>query len=254
MKYILLIFIMSMMQISSNAQGDYKILSVDELLTRIGTESRGIFDIDTQLSTNLCYVYYLKSGEVVLIPSGPKTDTSKGILFSEKKYFDECVKNDSFPIENERKGMEQRYQDDIKTINTQTDKMFYELSSKLSPKEVLDVNNISSLSKLLELTKKKWKKLTTREQFYATLLLGEYVRRTYKGRWLLIKKYGTFNPYYEPTILYPDNSIFELGNYLNLYFDRPVTPEIYVTLPYIADRDRSIKLSAIDSSRYKILE
>ncbi|MDE1192511.1 MAG: hypothetical protein PW786_10275 [Arachidicoccus sp.] len=206
---------------------------------------------DFYLSTNLCFVYCLKSGEVVLLPN-ERADTSKGILFSEKKYFDECVENDSFPIENEGKGMQQRYQDEIKTINTQTDKMFYELSSKLSPKEILDVNNISSLSKLLDLTKKKWKKLTTQEQFYATLLLGEYVRRTYKGRWLLIKKYGTFNPYYEPTILYPDSSIFELGRYLNLYFNHSVTPEIYVTLPLIADQ--GMKLSSINPSMYKILE
>lgn len=252
MKYILLTLIMNI-QLSKNAQPNYSILNVSELLSRLETESRNIFDIDTQLSTNLCFVYYLKSGEVILIPGASKTDTSKGILFSERKYFDECVKNDHFPVENERKTMEETYQDEIKTINKQIDKMFYELNSKLSTKEVLDVNNISSLSKLLEFAKKKWKKLTTQDQLHAALLLGEYTRRTYKARWLLIKKYGTYNPYYTPAILYSDNSILELRNYLSIYFNRPATPEMYVKYPFIENPSLKLNLKD-DPSRYKILE
>lgn len=232
-------------------QTNYKILSVIEMddYLKANGKTEGIWSYDLQLKTNLCFVYYLNSGEVALIPSN-MSETSKGILFSERKFFDECVRNDSFPIENERKGMEEHYQVEIKTVNTQIKNIFEALSSKLSPKEPLDGNNMASLSKLLELTKKKWKRLTPQEQIYAGLLLGEYIRRSYNGKWLLLKKYGIYNPYYEVGILYPDNSILELRNYLNAYYDQPVTPEMFVT--FIAETN--IPLSAIDSSLYKILE
>src|ERR1700722_17092567 len=61
------------------------------------------------LATNQCYIYYLKSGEVVMMPSTFKNQGSKGIIFREKACFLDCVKHDSFPIENDPKKIEEKY-------------------------------------------------------------------------------------------------------------------------------------------------
>ena len=56
------------------------------------------------------------------------------------------------------------------------------------------------------------------------------------GNWILLKKYGTFNPYYTPGILYPDHSIIVLSDILDLYFDNSsITSDNFVKLPFIKE-------------------
>lgn len=211
----------------------YKILTVKELEAQLKLNSIKELEFDTCLKTNNCFAYYLKSGEVILLPNN-SSELSKGILFENKNCFLDCVEKDSFPIENESKTIEEKYSTDINTVNRGINEMVNYLFSKLVPDKNVDFIDASSLSQILQEAKIKRKRLSEREVLYSALALGEYVRRLNNGKWILLKQYGTFNPYYVPAIIYPDNSILPFWNYLNSYFkDTNTTPEVFANLPYI---------------------
>lgn len=222
--FFLTFFIVGMSHFSSHAQSNYRILSVPEFMERLAAESRDAFDMDTCLSTNSCYVYYLKSGEVAVLPNG-LPDSSKGLLFSEKKYFLECVENDFFPIENENQKIEERNNSDIKEVDQCVGEYISKLASYVIPKENIDPNNVVFLSRLLMIVKKERKKMPEKYLIYSALAVGEYIRKLHNGKWMLLKRYGTFNPYYVPAILYSDDHVLPFWDKLDLFFMMPWTPE-----------------------------
>jgi|HubBroStandDraft_1064217.scaffolds.fasta_scaffold22026_2 hypothetical protein len=78
--------------------------------------------------------------------------------------------------------------------------------------------------------------LSKQDLFYAALILGEYVRRVNRGQWMILKKYGTYNPYYAPAIVYFSERIFLLWDYLETFFgSSSVSPEHYAALPYVEE-------------------
>src|SRR6266705_219125 len=83
----------------------YQVSQVSKLEPYLKSESRTVHDYDAQLKTNYAFVYYLKSGQVLLLPSNRLGD-SRGLLFSDKQCFSECVKKDHFPIDNEKPVIE----------------------------------------------------------------------------------------------------------------------------------------------------
>jgi hypothetical protein len=78
--------------------------------------------------------------------------------------------------------------------------------------------------------------LSKQDLFYAALILGENVRRVNRGQWMILKKYGTYNPYYVPAIVYSSERIFLLWDYLETFFgSSSVSPEHYAALPYVEE-------------------
>lgn len=206
----------------------YKVLPISELQLYVQKNSKE--DSDDQLKTNYALVYYLKSGEVVLMP-GSHSERGKGLLFKDVNCFKNFEKMDSFPIENEKKVLEEKYQSTILSLNTKIPEILSNLT-----KLVNDNQKEDSIPSLLEKSKKKVYKKDEKVNIYSGLLLGEYIRRTYNGKWILLKIYGTFNPYYTPAILYPDNSVLLLRNKLKTYFEnQSITLDTFINLDFIKD-------------------
>ena len=230
----------------------FKVLMVSELKSYLRQERRDVLNFDSQLETNLAYVYYLKSGEVILMP-GNLLDSSKGIIFNDSICFKEYLKKDSFPIENEDIKLEEKYQSDILELDKKMSEIITYLSKAYNYK-----SNPDSLSLLLQKAREKEinGKVPDKENLYSGLLLGEYIRRTNNGKWILLKKYGTFNPYYTPAILYADSSIIVLREDLDLYFNgSSITPENFVKLPFIVEPKLKLGSSFFEKNYpgYKIL-
>src|SRR5579864_8330108 len=66
--------------------GCSKIMKVSELKELLRAESRKWTDHNEQLKTNAAFIYYLNSGQVILLPSDVN-DESSGLLFENKDCF-----------------------------------------------------------------------------------------------------------------------------------------------------------------------
>lgn len=232
------------------AIGNYKILSVLELKNYLKIESRDILDYDIQIPTSLAFTYYLKSGNVILLPNN-LLDNSKGLLFESKELYEYYAKNETFPIENEDASLEEFYQEEVLSIDKRTLIMKECLADKFNI-----VKNNTSLEELLDVSKKN--KLKGKDIFYAGALLGDLIRQQHNGQWMLLKMYGTFNSYYTLAITYPDGSVIILKDVLDRYFlDSKMTLSNFLRERYIMTPSMKINTPFFQhayANRYKILE
>lgn len=132
----------------------YKILSFSEIEERLSTHSISVSNFDTVLSSNHALIYYLKSGEVVLLPND-FSNKSKGLLFLNKECLMDCIKEDSFPIENTNMRIEEKYKSIILNISEKISPIVERLYLVHANKANYDINNMSSLSDLFLTLKKK---------------------------------------------------------------------------------------------------
>lgn len=218
-----------------NTDNCIDIHSVNELRNILKTYSKRENDFDTCLNTNYAYIYYLSSGQIVMIPN-ENSERSNGLIFQNKKCLDECIKKDEFPLENEKKTLQEFFQADILNLTDSIDGIknyLTELITNTSSQDLLLNSDLSRLLMELKLKIQK-KELSKRDTFRSYLLLGEYVRSMYGGKWILLKRYGTFNPYYTPAILFNDNAVLPFWDYLNTYFQASISdPKTFANLPYI---------------------
>lgn len=223
----------------------YKIQTVSELKHILHNESRDILRFDLQLKDNLAFIYYLKTGHVIMLPNN-LLDNEKGILFDSKSCFEKYLQKDSFPIENQEIQIEENFQEEILEVNLRIDSIVAYFVKKYDHESQLTLSDI-----LLKVRNdEKQKRVDSKETLYSGLLLGEFVRRAVDGKWILLKKYGTFNPYYTPGIIYPDGSILILREKLDLFFESDsILPEGFLKWPGI--RNPSLKFeSRVFKSRY----
>lgn len=214
-------------------QQNYQVLSILELKELLNSDEISLKKFDSQLSTNNAYVYYLSSGKVILLPN-IYTNKSQGLLLQNKETLKNLINKDSFPIENENKTVEEKYKNDIESLGSNISNLIHSMMLKNGLSDYKPDHEISTLSLLLKQLKQKRKKLSEKELFNAALALGEYTREVNGGKWIILKKYGTFNPYYTPAIIYPNQAILLFWDFLQSYFDDSnTTPEIFAALPYI---------------------
>lgn len=211
----------------------YKILPLNKIEERLSSDSLKMSDFDTCLLNSGALVFFLRNGETVLV-SGEHSDNSNGIIFDSKECYLHYLENDKFPIQNDKLTIEELFQSDILCIDQKiNDFIKYFSNLKKRPINGDDDGVIVELLQSLK-QKNKNKKLSKQEFFYSSAILGEYVRRKNNGKWILLKKYGSYNPYYTIGIIYPDSSIFYLRNYSDSYFkNSTITPENFVNLPYV---------------------
>jgi hypothetical protein len=210
----------------------YKVINYDEVKSILDDNSRTFTGFDLCLSTNLCFVYYLKLGEALLIPPNYSDQNLKGLLFANKKCLFDCIDADHFSIQNERMTVAEKYGDILENLQASIKPIVKELLSEYMPEKKNAAIESATISQLLIIIQKN--KLPEKNMFYAALALGEYVREVNGGKWIILKKYGTYNPYYVPAIIYPDNAIFTLWDDLSSFFqDFNTTPEIYACLPWV---------------------
>jgi hypothetical protein len=230
-------------------------MTIPDLKPYILHEGRGLIDFDLQLKTNLAAVYYLKTGQVVML-AGDLSDFSKGILFDNKECFSDFVAEDHFPINNNRPVIEEAYQEYVLAIDNKMESIVGHLSDLTGVKVNSAIKQATSLSELLIELRARSKKLSRKDWFLSALLLGEYVRRERKASWIILKRYGTFNPYYTPAILNPNGTVVLFWDYLKSFFDIPGdSPEQYCNLPWIKDSQLKVDGGFIKNNfkGYKIL-
>lgn len=211
---------------------DYYVLSVTELKAKLKEESRDLLDFDIQLRYSNALVYYLRSGKVVLMPSG-SYNKSSGVLFSNKDVYDKYFSLDSFPVQNEIVSFAEGFQKEILNIRTNHD----ELTKYLSAIYKIDFDS-KSLPQILMIAKERVGKnrISDKESMYTSLLLGEFIRKEINGKWILLKEYGTFNPYYVPAIINSKEFVIVLSYVSDFYFTpTEFSLNNFVKLPFIQE-------------------
>lgn len=167
------------------------------------------FDFDYQLTTNYGFVYTLMDGKVIFIPNHFK---GEGLLYDDKKCFDQMIKADQFPIGNPGNSLYDTELERIKTINKQI--RFYQnhLNSvlKFNFAELSEAVAQAYLKKVIGRTIKK---LTTNTDLVGLIaVFGEIIRNKINGKWVIEKWYGTYNPYFIPKILTPDKKLIHIDS------------------------------------------
>jgi len=199
----------SQQQLEDLMKDCYHIKTSKALIGYLKKHSRdAIIDFDYQLQTNYGFVYQLKNGEVIFIPNDLKSDA---ILFESKKCFDEIIKKDQFPIPNPGKDMFDIEGERMRTFHLQAEYYKDHLNKvlKFNFKEITKESVQTYLSKVIG---RKIKKLTTPTDIVALIsVIGELVKRETSGKWILEKRYGMYNPIYEPNIVTSDGNLISIS-------------------------------------------
>ncbi|MCG2617451.1 hypothetical protein LZZ85_24345 [Terrimonas sp. NA20] len=210
----------------------YKVVDVSYIQELLRQEKRNLNDFNRQIPNNHVYVYSLSSGKQALLAAG-FGNISQGLLFDNDSCVQQFVDADRYPIDNPFPTIEEIYQEHIQDIDQGIQYGVAFLSARFGTND--ETTDAEMLSNILLKARASNLKPMKPETFYAGLLLGEYVRQQKKGRWLLIKKYGPFNPYYTPAMLLKDNSIIILRNIVGSFFsNKSITPKDYMNLFFIS--------------------
>lgn len=187
----------------------YQIKKSKQLISYLKKQGRdAIIDFDYQLQTNYGFVHKLKNGEVIFIPNDLKSDA---ILFEDKKCFDKIIKKDQFPIPNPGKDMFDIEGERMRTFHLQAEHYKDHLNKglKFDFKKITKKSAQAYLSKVIG---RKIKKLTTPKDVVALIsVIGELVKQETNGKWFLEKRYGMYNPIYEPNIVTADGNLISIS-------------------------------------------
>jgi hypothetical protein len=153
-------------------------------------------------------VHELKTGEVIFFDNHFR---HKAILFNSKKCFKDILKKDKFPVDNPEKEFFEAEADRMKTFHLQADHYRKHLNKvlKLEFKEITKEAAQAYLSKVIG---RNIKKLTTPTDIIALIsVIGELVKNETRGKWFLEKRYGLYNPIYEPNIVTGSGNVFSMS-------------------------------------------
>ena len=175
------------------------------------TFNKSTFESDLQLETNYCLVYFLPNKEVILLTTYPSIEKDRrGILFKNKQCFDEMVEKDIFPLKNTDRTLFDVLMNEINNDLINNIPLFQNLLNESLNLKLKDLNEIT-LKTYLRLLQKRNKnnKMNDRELFAFATLFSEFFRDKINGKWVLMKKYGSINPYYEPVVINSRNEILD---------------------------------------------
>ena len=187
-----------------------KIKKVSELINHL--KKNGIDDpyleSDYQLKTNYGFVYEIKNGEVVFLPHDFR---GQGLLISDKKEFKKLLKEDRFPIENPIKTIFEGESERLLELPSQVEHYKDYLNKSLK----FEFTSITKESAQLYLKKVVGRTIktvaTNKEKLAIIVIFGHLIKEETNGSWLLLKRYGKYNPYYEPQILTRSNKVIMLS-------------------------------------------
>lgn len=204
----LFIYLLNQKAMTSNC---WTVYDESYLVSYLETHKKNILDSDFQLETNYSSVYKLPNKEVILLTSSSFVgEERKGILFKNSECFDEIVKNDIFPLENICKTI---FEVELQKIDNDLINNIAVFQNLLNDSLSLDLEGINEITLNIyinELQKRNVKKqMSSTEYFAFATLFSEYFRNKINGKWVLLKKYGSINPYYEPVIVNSRNEILD---------------------------------------------
>ena len=194
----------------TNREPCHCIKDSQELIDILQTQGKSeAFDFDYQLNTNYGFVYTLTGGEVVFIPNHFKGD---GLLFDDKKCFDQIIEADQFPIDNPENSLYDTELERIKTINRQIDFYRNHLNAVLKF-DFPEISEGTAQAYLKKVIGRTIKKLTTNRDLVGLIaVFGEIMRKQIGGKWVIEKWYGTYNPYFMPRILTPGKKLIHIDS------------------------------------------
>jgi hypothetical protein len=181
------------------------------LVSYLEAHNKNILNSDFELRTNYSSIYILPNKEVILLTSSSFVgEERKGILFKDRECFDEMVKNDIFPLENINKTI---FEVELQKIDNDLINNISFFQNLLNDSLSLDLKGINEMNLNIyinALQKRNVKEqMSSTEYFAFATLFSEYFRNKINGKWVLLKNYGSINPYYEPVIVNSRNIILD---------------------------------------------
>lgn len=188
----------------------YEIMPAKALITYLKKQGRHYFeDADYQLQTNYGFVHELKDGTVIFFDNCFKY---KAILFKNRKCFKDVIKKDQFPVENPVKEMLEIEGDRMKAFHLQSD-YYRQHLNKVLKFNFQEISKEAAQAYLSKVIGRFIKKMTTSTDIVALIsVIGELVKEETKGKWFLEKRYGVYNPIYEPNIVTKSGNVHFLSN------------------------------------------
>jgi hypothetical protein len=214
-----LIYILSLSSCTNKMNNDecFYEEKVEEIFANLSVSGiDAVFDRDNhyQLQTSLAIIYKLNNGKLALVPNDLDIN-KKGLIINSQKCLDDMIANDYFPIENYEKTIYEYNMDVIK--NFKNELPFFRTYLEQKFKKKIDVNDNKDLDISMSFLVKEKKRKSNIPLDYIAFgsIIGERIINENLGyRWILIKTYGTFNPYFRPVILTSSNKIIDIYEHL----------------------------------------
>lgn len=223
----------------------YKIKPIEELLAHLQKVGRQVFD-GYQLNTNAGWVHQLEDGNVIFL-SGTLRDP--GLICDSKECFDRFIQDDQFPMDNPEQDMYDTERERIMSFHLQTSYYLEHLNStlKLSFKEI---NKESALIYLKKIIGREIRKLNTNQDIVALIaIFGQLIKQETDGKWFLEKRYGTYNPKYEPNIRTASGNVILISGKIigNVKWKVATLESIFADIHY----KKTVPLTRTDYSRHR---
>ena len=188
----------------------YQIKTAEELIDYLKTQGRdAIHDTDYQLQTNCGWVHELENGQVAFFANNFQY---QAILFDNKKCFDDIVRQDKFPVDNPEQEIIDIEGDRMKSFHLQADHYRKHLNTVLKF-NFPEITKEAAQAYLKKVIGRKIKTLTTGTDVVALIsVIGELVKAETGGKWFLEKRYGTYNPIYEPSIKTSEGNVYKMSS------------------------------------------
>lgn len=191
-----------------------KTKTVNELEIYLQYYNKTIDDDNYQLKTNGAFIFKLENGEVILLPNHLKPE-SYGIIFQDDACFQNIIKKDLFPLENDNKTI---YEEEKKRFQSLKEYIpFYQnyLNERLEV-EYKDIDEEKLDTYFRKLMQKKPKKITDLDHVAMGVMFGWLLQKKTNGKWMLEKRYGSYNPYYIPIVSFEGKLIRIFDEYIGL--------------------------------------
>jgi hypothetical protein len=192
-----------------------KVTDIKYIESFLKDRGRNLSEFDEQLATNHAFIFRMSSGEVVLAPGTLSADQSY-LIFTNEQCFDDAISQDYFPVENYDKSIEEYDVEGMKNISSRIENYVDLLVRKYSIK-----NSSITRDTIQEMYSKVLNNKSRPPEEIVALgaVMGEALRIELKGSWILVKTYGTYNPYYSPRVLFDDDKIASIYDVLYSMLD-----------------------------------
>jgi hypothetical protein len=158
-------------------------------------------------------IFHLKNGQIVVVPNYILPN-SQGLLVKNDSCLADLLKLDNLPVENPEKDL---YECDTEHFIDVANNISYfvnYLNSRTGLKyAVVDKDNYKyyydSVVKIYNSGDR-----TQKDGFALLIVAGEIIRKERKGKWLLIKESGIYNPFYAPAILLDNDEYIDFTFYV----------------------------------------
>jgi|GEM_PF-6198590 len=228
----------------------FKVITMDQADDILKKNALQGDDFKFQLRTNYAYMFEIGK-KWLLVPNHFDNDC---ILFDSFECFDDFYKKDTFPIENSEKDIFE-YEDSgiIKRMDIHYPKYIEYFKKELNDSSIA-VNKESIKKCFLYLKEKDSKnELDIIDGIAFVGVFGEYFRQVRGGKWAYLKRYGQYNPYYEPHIYIEGKLVSVYHRVFSVFFNNEYEKFIHNAMSWPLS---GYKLSSLagDNVEYKIFE